>query len=142
MTMLIDINKLKNILSENNYSIVIQSEMGEILTFNDRGVKTLIKIIDNNPSFLKNAILADKVIGKAAALLMVFGGVKEVFALVISTPALMVLEKNNITVSFDLLTERIKNRKGDGLCPMESLCLNIDNPETAYEKLKENLNSL
>lgn len=93
MTMLIDINKLKNILSENNYSIVIQSEMGEILTFNDRGVKTLIKIIDNNPSFLKNAILADKVIGKAAALLMVFGGVKEVFALVISTPALMVLEK-------------------------------------------------
>lgn len=73
---------------------------------------------------------------------MVFGGVKEVFALVISTPALMVLEKNNITVSFDLLTERIKNRKGDGLCPMESLCLNIDNPETAYEKLKENLNSL
>lgn len=49
--MLIDINKLKNILSENNYSIVIQSEMGEILTFNDRGVKTLIKIIDNNPSF-------------------------------------------------------------------------------------------
>lgn len=93
MTMLIDINKLKNILSENNYSIVIQSEMGEILTFNDRGVKTLMKIIDNNPSFLKNAILADKVIGKAAALLMVFGGVKEVFALVISTPALMVLEK-------------------------------------------------
>ncbi len=142
MTMLKDINKLKNILSEDNYTIVIQSESGEILTSNDRGVKTLMKIIDNNSSFLKNAILADKVIGKAAALLMVFGGVKEVFALVISTPAFDILKKYNITVSFEVLTDRIKNRKGDGLCPMESLCLNIDNPETAYEKLKEKLNSL
>lgn len=139
--MLKDINNLKQILSEEKHTIVIQSEKGEIFTSDERGIKPLIHILDENPSFLKNAMIADKVIGKAAAMLMVLGDIKEVFTFVISKPALHTLVKNNVIVSYETLTEGIINRRGDGLCPMESLCLDIDNPETAYMMLKEKIKS-
>ena len=76
--------------------------------------------------------MADKVIGKAAALLMIYGSVKEVYTPTISAPAIEVFLNHNITLHYDKVVDRIINRKGDGLCPMESLCINVDNPEEAF----------
>ena len=77
-------------------------------------------------------MIADKVVGKAAALLMAYGKVKEVYTPTISTPALKVFKNHNIEIHYDKEVGRIINRKGDGLCPMETLCLNIENPEDAF----------
>lgn len=108
----------------------------KVFTSSDRGVKPLLHLLENEKDFLKGASVADKVIGKAAALLMVLGGVKEVHTGVISEPAVEVFEKHNITFFFDKKVERIINRKGDGLCPMETLCMNIEEPAEAFEKIK------
>jgi hypothetical protein len=81
-------------------------------------------------------MIADKVIGKAAALLMVYAGVKEVFTPTISDPAVEVFEKHNVKITYDKVVERIINRTGDGLCPMESLCLNVENPEEAFDLIR------
>ncbi|MBR0324215.1 MAG: DUF1893 domain-containing protein, partial [Bacteroidales bacterium] len=40
-------------------------------------------------------------------------------------------------VTYDKVVERIINRKGDGLCPMETLCLNVENPEEAFLKIQK-----
>ena len=79
--------------------------------------------------------MADKVIGKAAALLMALGEIKEVHTLIISKPALQVFENHNIKYFYDKKVDRIVNRTGDGLCPMESLCLDIDDPHEALTKI-------
>ena len=81
--------------------------------------------------------MADKVIGRAAALLMVLGEIKEVHTLIISEPAIKVFEKYNIPCFYDKKVERIVNRTGDGLCPMETLCLDVDEPQEAFQKITD-----
>ena len=91
---------------------------------------------------LKGASVADKVIGKAAALLMALGEIKEVHTLIISEPALQVFENHKIKFFFDKKVDRIVNRTGDGLCPMESLCLDIDDPQEAFTKIVEKISKI
>ena len=123
---------LKDVLLNENHTIVIYKNDASVHTSNDRGVAPLMKLLKEDNTQLKDAMIADKVIGKAAALLMVYAKVKEVYTPTISTHALQVFKNNNIEIHYDKEVERIVNRKGDGLCPMETLCMYIENPEEAY----------
>ena len=127
-----NIEDLKNILLKENHTIVIYKNDASVYTSNDSGVAPLMKLLKENKAQLKDAMIADKVVGKAAALLMAYGKVKEVYTPTISTPALKVFKNHNIEIHYDKEVGRIINRKGDGLCPMETLCLNIENPEEAF----------
>lgn len=127
-----NINDLKDILLKENHTLVIYKNNASVITSNDRGVNSLIKLIEEDKSQLSGSLIADKVIGKAAALLMIYAGVKEIYAPIISKPALQTLLKHNVKVYYDKEVERIINRKGDGLCPMETLCLDIEKPDEAY----------
>ena len=131
------INDLKEVLLNNFNTIVIYKSDASVIVSNDRGVAPLMKLLKENKSQLKDSIVVDKVIGKAAALLMVYAEVKEVYTPVISSPALKIFKNNSIIIHYDKEVERIINRKGDGLCPMESLCLEIENPEEAYFRILE-----
>ena len=133
-----DINDLKNILLKENHTIVIYKNDASVIFSNDRGVAPLMKFLKEDSAQLKNSMLADKVIGKAAALLMVYAGVKEVYTPIISTPALDVFKHHNIRILYDKVVDRIINRKGDGLCPMETLYLDVENPEEAFFRILEN----
>lgn len=110
---------------------------GEVFTSQERGVKPLLHLLTEKKSFLKGASVADKVIGKAAALLMVYGEIKEVHTLIISEPAIKVFENHNIPCFYDKKVDRIVNRTGDGLCPMETLCLDVDEPQEAFQKITD-----
>ena len=127
-----NINDLKYILLKENHTLVIYKNNASVITSNDRGVNSLIKLIKEDKSQLSGSLIADKVIGKAAALLMIYAGVKEIYAPIISKPALQTLLKHNVKVYYNKEVERIINRKGDGLCPMETLCLDIEKPDEAY----------
>ena len=127
-----NIEDLKNILLKENHTIVIYKNDASVYTSNDRGVAPLMKLLKENKAQLKDSMIADKVVGKAAALLMAYGKVKEVYTPTISTLALKVFKNHNIEIHYDKEVGRIINRKGDGLCPMETLCLNIENPEDAF----------
>ena len=124
----------KNILKSTNSTIVVIG--GEnIYTSKERGVKPLLHLLTEKKGFLKGASVADKVIGKAAALLMVLGEIKEVHTLIISEPAIKVFENHNIPCFYDKKVDRIVNRTGDGLCPMETLCLDVDDPQEAFDRI-------
>ena len=94
----------------------------EVRTFSQRGVKDLLRLLHEEPEFLRGAFVADKVVGKGAAALMVLGGVDEVYTDVISTPARMLLTENGVAVTAAVESPNIRNRAGDGICPVESLC--------------------
>ena len=71
----------------------------------------------------------------SAALLMVKGGVKEVYADIISSHALDVFEKYKVKTYYGNLVEYIINRDKTGMCPMEKAVLEVDEPNTAYDCL-------
>ena len=78
----------------------------------------------------------------AAAMLMVYGGVAQVYASVISEPAATCFTENGIVYFCDQTVDYIVNRSGDGMCPMEQCCLTIDSPAEAYTALKQKLAQL
>ena len=127
------LEKAKSILLSTASTIAVVSN-GEVFTSQERGVKPLL-LLTEKKGFLKGASVADKVIGKAAALLMVLGEIKEVHTLIISEPAIKVFEQHNIPCFYDKKVDRIVNRTGDGLCPMETLCLDVDDPQEAFDRI-------
>ena len=126
--------KLLLLTSANTIAVVSN---GEVFISQERGVKPLLHLLTEKKGFLKGASVADKVIGKAAALLMVLGEIKEVHTLIISEPAIKVFEKYNIPCYYDKKVERIVNRTGDGLCPMETLCIVVEEPKEAFQKITD-----
>ena len=135
------LEQAKSLLISSASTIAVVSN-GEVFTSQERGVKPLLHLLSEKKGFLKGASVADKVIGKAAALLMVLGEIKEVHTLIISEPAIKVFEIHNIPCFYDKKVDRIMNRTGDGLCPMETLCLDVDNPMDAFTKIKEKISKM
>lgn len=68
-----------DILHKGGYSCVMKNRE-EVRTFTQRGVADLYDLYQADSAFMKGAAIADKVIGKGAAALMVLGGFKTVYA--------------------------------------------------------------
>lgn len=115
-------------LREGHHSLVVLND-GRIYTYDGRGVSDLWRIYNKEREVLSGATLADKIVGKGAAALMVVGGVKKVWAEVISLPAQSLLEDNHIEVQCETLVPNIINRSGDGICPVEQICAPAANAE-------------
>lgn len=109
------------LLHEGGYSCVIAN--GEVRTFTKRGVADIYELLCQDATFLCGASVADKVIGKAAAALMILGGVKEVFTDVISEPALALFRQAQVDIKYTIEVPHIINRTQTGWCPLETLCL-------------------
>ena len=90
--------------------------------FRERGVKDLYRLLEEEPELLDGAFVADKVVGKGAAALMILGGVGELHADVISRPARRLLAASPVHVSYTLEVPYIVNRTRTGQCPVETLC--------------------
>lgn len=90
--------------------------------FRERGVKDLYRLLTEEPELLDGAFVADKVVGKGAAALMLLGGVGELYADVISRPALELLAGSSVRVRYALEVPYIVNRTRTGQCPVETLC--------------------
>ncbi|MDE6681443.1 MAG: DUF1893 domain-containing protein [Muribaculaceae bacterium] len=114
--------ELTDILHAEGCSCVICKD-GKISLFRQRGVKDLLHLLKSTPDELHGAVIADKVVGKGAAALMILGGVVSVYADVISRPALELLNSTGIPVSYGVVVPNIINRAGTGICPVETLCM-------------------
>lgn len=110
---------------------------GTAVRSEEPGVLPLLHWLETEPELLRGAAVADKVVGKAAALLMAYGGVSEVYAAVISESARAYFAENRVPYSFGKAVDTILNRDKTGTCPMERRCLSIDSPREGYEALRE-----
>lgn len=117
-------NLLKERLERENCSCVI-GKGEEVRSFNRRGVADLYDLLKEEPDFLRDASVADKVIGKGAAAILVNGSVKSVFSRVISESALDLFRRYDVEVSYDCCVPYIINRDKTGWCPLETRCKDI-----------------
>ena len=113
----------------------------KILTSDKKGITPMVEFIDSGIN-LKVYSVADLIVGKAVAMLYVKAEIVAVYAKTISKPAIQVLKNNHISFYYDILTDKIINRKGNDLCPMEKVVLDIDNVDTAYHLIKNKLKQL
>lgn len=130
----------KSTLFENEYSIVVVKENEIIYKSESKGLQSLISLYKNNEDTLENSSIADKVIGRAAALILVDANIKEVYADLISENAIDILDKSNIPYEYKTQVKEIRNRDNTGMCPMEELSLKCVSADELIEKIEEKFN--
>lgn len=99
-----------------------------------RGVAPILQKIDENPNFFNGASVADKVIGKAAAMLLSKYSVIEIHAVLMSEKALEYFKDKPIKITYETAVDHIINRDGTDMCPMEK-CVLFTTDETEAEQL-------
>lgn len=132
--------RARELLREGGYTCVCCSDT-ETLTERARGVAPLMRLIDESKS-LRGFCTADKVVGRAAAFLYVLLKVEELYAEVISEAAAEVLCRYRIPFFAESTVPAIRNRTGDGFCPMETATREVETPEMALEVLRQTLKRL
>jgi hypothetical protein len=131
-----DLEIAKRALRGRELSLVVVKCGRVIFESNLQGLSGLILAIDTLGLNLHNSSVADKVVGKAAALLLAYSHISEVYAEVISKDGLETLDEYGIRVEYASLIPRILNRRGEDICPFEKLSQNLSSPEEAYKILK------
>ncbi len=135
-----NLGKAIELLHNEDYTCVLCND-DATYTSKERGVKPLLQWIDTGIEG-ENLAAADKVVGKAAAFLYVQLGVTEVYADVISKPAIEVLREYGVTASWKVETEMIINRAGTGFCPMEEATKECRTSKEALEAILAKLKQL
>lgn len=117
-------------------SIALIKNHNVIFTDRSRGVMPLLKLLDQQPELLRDALVVDKIIGKAAAMLLTLGGVKEIHTYMLSRNGRAFLERYHIPVTAQCDIDMIQNRQKDGICPFEKSVLDTEDLEEAHARLK------
>ena len=135
--------ELVDVLHEGPHSLAVRDACsGHVAVFDGRGVSDLFRLLNEAPGFLRGADVADKVVGKGAAALMILAGINTLHADVISSPALELFEGSLVKVSFGKEVPNIINRGGDGICPVETLCLRCSTAAECLPLITKFMNSI
>lgn len=128
-------NKAVKLIKGDTANCIIVKDNQICAQGNSAGISFLLQMHKENK--LENTFVADSVVGKAAAMVMSFSGVKKCYAEIISVPAYKWFKKCNIKVAYGQKVPQIINRDKTGFCPMETAVMDIFDHKEAYQILIE-----
>ncbi|KPU26873.1 hypothetical protein TR13x_08180 [Caloranaerobacter sp. TR13] len=132
-----DLEKAKEILFEKNYSLAIVKNGEVVFVSKERGIKPLLSVVLEKEEAIKGASLADKVIGKAAAMLCIKAGFRSIFADIVSENAVKVLKEYNIKYEYNTKVQYILNRDKSDMCPVEKIAQRHEDTVKLIENVKK-----
>lgn len=127
-------------LLERGYTCVI-CDHDRVLTSKKTGIAPLLERWESGEA-LESVSVADRIVGKAAAMLLLLMGASEVYGSVMSQPALELLTAAGVQTSYGELVPGIINRTGDGPCPMERAVADLTDPADAPAVLRQTIDAL
>lgn len=133
--------RLIEILTATGCSLVVENR-GEVQTYGKKGVRDLVWLLDNEPWRLRGARVADKVVGKASAGLLVQSDVREVYAQVMSRLATPLLDQAGIAYSYGELVDHIIIPEGDTRCPLEQIVTPAVTAHEVEQLLREHFEAM
>ena len=131
-----DLDLAKGELYEEKLTLVIVKNGCVLFQTDSHRISGFLDAIEKCGSSLEGASVADRVIGKAVALLCVFAKVKEVYASVLSRKAQAIFKDNKIGCQWKELVENVLDANKTGMCPFEKAAADISKPEEAYRAFR------
>ncbi len=107
------------------------------VTSDEKGIAPMMRMLLADENALEGGFVADRVIGKAAAYLLIIGKAAGLYTNLISQHAMDLLDAHGFPYTYDKAVPYIQNRRRDGMCPMEQTVLTIDDPATAFAALRD-----
>ena len=131
-----DLETAKTLLNQKQLTLVIVKNGITLYETRFHRISGFLDAIDQHGKALQNASVADKVVGKAVALLCALAEVTEVYAETLSTAGRTILEQKGISHEWKTLVDTILDDKKLDLCPFEKEAAKMDDPRIAYERFK------
>lgn len=128
------LQQLQKKLNEEQLSLIADRN-GDIYTSKLHGIGPIINPMKEDLNYFQDAIVVDKVIGKATAMLLILSKVEYIYAYVLSEKAKEILDHYLIDYDYETLVPYIINRTKDGMCPMEKTVYDLTDLNEAYEAL-------
>ncbi len=116
------------------YCLVIIRDGKVVFKSKKHGIESLFNLIQRAPENMGQATVLDKRIGRAAALLLVLGHIKEVITLHLSQAGREVFIKYNIKFLTLEIVQDILDKDGFSVCPFEKLAAGKE-PREFYQIL-------
>ena len=132
-----DLDVARDRLRELDLTLVVVKNQDVLFGSRSRGVKSFLEAIDQLGDQLENASVADKVVGRAVALLCVYSHVGSVYGGILSRAAEVLLDENGVHIESDVIVDRILNMDRTDVCPFERLIGEIREPKVAYRILAQ-----
>ncbi|HEX7594105.1 MAG TPA: DUF1893 domain-containing protein [Anaerolineae bacterium] len=132
-----DLELAKQKLTRDSLAFVIAKGGAILRTGTREGIGELIEAVGALGDAVRGAALADKIVGKAVAMVARAARLGAVYSPLASQAARDALAIDQIPLEYDRLVPLILNKRNDGPCPMERLTLPIDDPVQAVDALRE-----
>lgn len=139
MAELPDLKIARSTLSKENLSLVIVSGGEVILRSQNHGIAELLGALERFGDTLHGASIADRIVGKAAAYLVLYARMKGIYAPVVSRDARDLLSQAGLECKFGKVVPWILDVEGKDRCPLEKLCASIWSPQEAFNALRTHL---
>ncbi len=136
------IDLARKFVDNDEYSFIVIKNNEIVYKDKGIGVSPIRRLLSTNKKLLHNSIIVDKIIGKAALMLLIPFDIKFIHANLISNEAIKLLEKENIKYSYNNKCEYIINRTNDGMWPLEKSVLNVSDYNDAYNIIEDTIKIL
>lgn len=137
-----DIDIAVELLEKEKLALAIVKEGKVIFSSSDKGIKPLYTAVKEQKNELEGSSVADRVTGRAAAMLCTYAGIKQLKTKLISDNAINVLKETSISYEYDEHAPYIKNRDKTGMCPVETLSLKANNIDELLTGIEAFLDSI
>ena len=138
---MLSMNHYLDILEETGNSLMIYKYGELIFESSLKGIRPHLKAINELGETLEDTLVVDKILGRAAAFLVIYIMAAEAITAVLSTPGKRVLEKYGVKFSYREEVPHIKMENGVIYCPFERMVQGMEDPDEAYKAIIEKMNS-
>lgn len=135
------LQQLQKKLKDDQATLVAQIKE-DIYESHLHGIGPILNPMKEDINFFEDAIVVDKIIGKATAMLLILSKVKYVYAYVMSEKAKDIFDMYHVDYDYEDIVPYIINRTHDGMCPMEKTVYDMTDLNEAFEALKNKQNEL
>ncbi len=132
-----DLQMARDELKEKDCALVITKNERILFETKATGIRGLLTAVDQLSIDMKDASVADKIVGEAAAQLCLHSKVQEVYAVTMSQCAKNLFDNSRTDYEYENLVPHILNMKKTDLCPFEKIVAGSKTPKEAYERLKK-----
>lgn len=130
-------------LNRERLNLIILKGNQTLFTSRREGMRPLLDAINIcGRDQLSGTIVIDKIVGKAAALLISYFKASEIHTEILSETGRTVLDIQGIKYSYQQLLPIIMNKMGTDICPFEQTVLEVTDPTCGYKRLLTKLQSL
>ncbi|MDI7247147.1 MAG: DUF1893 domain-containing protein [Bacillota bacterium] len=131
-----DIQLARSLLRNGDLGLVAVKDGKVVASSRERGVRPLLHAVLGAGKGLEGAVVGDRVVGRASAMLCIYCDAGAVYTPLASEGALLELRSARIPVVAEATTSAILNRDGTDRCPFEKMTDGLGSPAEVVAALR------